>query len=317
MNDATRLPRPLRPGDTVAVIAPASPPRDPEPVHAGIQHLRDVGFRVEARRTSWGTEGYLAGSDAVRLDELNALFQRDDVRAVFCVRGGYGALRLLPHLDYDAARIHPTLLIGYSDITALHLALYRHAGLPGISGPLLAEWSRIDARSETLLWALAGGATPSPLLGPGDEALHPLRSGSMEGILLGGNLSVLTRLVGTPYLPSLEGAILFLEDVGERPYSLDRMLAHLRLAGHLDHLGGVVLGRFTDWEQHDTDRHRRPEDVFRDYFQEAPYPVATGLSYGHTAYKAPIPVGVRARLDVTRTDAALHVLDPVVAEASS
>lgn len=310
-------PLPLRPGDTVAVIAPASPPRDPQQVEEGIAKLRESGFTVVRSRTSWDVPGYLAGTDDERLDEWNAALRREDVRAILCARGGYGTLRLLPRLDYQAARRRAPLVIGYSDITALHLALYAHTGLSGISGPLVSEWSTIDGPSERLLWELAAGGTPAPLLGPDGEALEPLSMGEAEGVLLGGNLSVLTRLIGTPYLPSLEGALLFLEDVDERPYSLDRMLAHLRLSGHLDRLAGVILGRFTKWASGNDASPPTPEDVFLDYFQDAPYPVATHLPYGHSTYKAPIPVGVRAKLEVTASTAALHVLEPVVRTASS
>jgi muramoyltetrapeptide carboxypeptidase len=286
-------------------------------VEAGLHKLRDAGFRLARSRSSWNRPGYLAGTDDERLAEFNEMLRRDDVRAILCARGGYGTLRLLPHLDYAAARAHAPLLIGFSDITAMHLALYVRAGLRGISGPLVAEWTQLNAQSEDLLWDLAGGATPSPLLGPDGETLSPLRMGTAEGVLLGGNLSVLTRLLGTPFLPSLRGALLFLEDVGERSYSLDRMLAHLRLAGELDHLGGLILGRFTDWDPDGTATPPTPHEVFRDYFENAPYPVATGLPYGHMPIRAPIPVGVRARLDVTASSAALNVLEPVVRHTSS
>ncbi|NBC17775.1 MAG: LD-carboxypeptidase [Bacteroidetes bacterium] len=314
---AVRHPRPVHRGDTIAVIAPSSPPRDAEVVEQGIARLQAAGFSIVRSRDAWDHPGYLAGTDDERLEELNAMLRRDDVRAILCARGGYGALRLLPHIDYEAARRHRPLLIGFSDITALHLALFARAGLPGISGALVAEWTTMDAASVALLWQLAGGATPAPLLGPHDETLSPMRTGTAEGVLLGGNLSVLTRLIGTPYLPSLDGALLFLEDVDERPYSLDRMLAHLRLAGHLDHLAGVVLGRFTDWTGDDDPSPPTPEDVFRDYFQDAPYPVATGLPYGHMPDKAPIPVGVQARLDVKAGGARLDILEPIVRAASS
>ncbi|GIV61129.1 MAG: peptidase S66 [Rhodothermaceae bacterium] len=306
----------LHPGDRVAVIAPGSPPQDATALSAGLRRLEAAGLFVEVAPNVQARYGYLAGTDATRLDALNAYLRRSDVKALFCVRGGYGALRLLPGLDYEAARRHPKLLVGYSDVTALHLALHHRAGWRGLSGPMVAvDWGILDPDSERLFFELATGARPDPLLGPGGEALEPVRPGTAEGILLGGNLSVLTRLVGTPYLPPLDGAILFLEDVGEAPYRLDGLLAHLRLAGLLDRLGGVVLGGFTECTPPPDRPSLSLEQVFDDYFGKAPYPVARGLVYGHFPVKSTVPVGVRARLTVTATSATLSVLEPVV-EAS-
>jgi len=306
------LPPRLLPGDLIAVVAPSSPPKDPDQLEDGIAHLEAAGYRVERGRSVLTPRGYLAGPDAERLDEFNRYLRRDDVRALFCVRGGYGALRLLPHLDYAAARRHPKVLVGYSDVTALHLALYHKAGWRGLSGPLVVEWSQLEPATVRHLQALAEGGTPRPLLGPHGEPLHPLRPGTAEGVLLGGNLAMVIRLIGTPYLPPLDGALLFLEDVGEQPYRIDAMLAQLKLAGHLGRLGGLILGAFTAWEP-DHDRPTlTPREVFEDYLHEAPFPVATNLIYGHFPNKASLPVGVRARLDVTGRTATLSILEPIV-----
>ncbi len=282
--------------------------------HRGVERLEGRGYRVEVGRPSYRRRGYLCGTDAERLDEINRYLRRTDVKMLICARGGYGSLRLLPDLDYDAARAHPTLIVGYSDITALHLALYHHAGLPGLSGPMVAvEWHDPDPSSESLFWELARGATPDPLLGPSREELEPLREGSADGVLLGGNLAMVVRLIGTPYLPSLEGAILFAEDVGEEPYRIDAMLAQLRLSGVFDELGGLVLGAFTDWEPKEDTPTLSLDQVFEDYLTEVNFPVARGLIYGHFPVKNTLPVGVRARLQVTSTSARLGLLEPVVA----
>ncbi len=309
----TPKPVPLRPGDTLALIAPGSPPKDADALEQGIAHLKARGYRV-VRRRSYVPCGYLAGPDADRLDELNGFLRDPEPKALFCARGGYGSLRLLDKIDYATARAHPKLLVGYSDVTALQLALYAKAGWPSLSGPMVAvEWPDPDAESERLFWELAEGKTPQPLLGPGGEALSPERPGTAEGVLLGGNLSVLTRLIGTPYLPMLDGAILFLEDVGEAPYRIDGMLAQLRLAGVLDALGGLVLGRFSGWEEAAAGAPTLAlEEMLRGYIEELACPVASGLAYGHVARKATVPIGVRARLTVTEGDAALSILEPVV-----
>ncbi len=304
---------PLTPGDTVAVVAPASPPKKPGQLESGVARLEALGYRVELGRDVLVPRGYLAGPDTERLDEFNRYLRRDDVKALFCVRGGYGTMRLLPHLDYEAARRHPKLLVGYSDITALHLALYHKARWRGLSGPLVVEWGEIDEATVRLFQALAEGRTPQPLVGPRGEALKPMRPGAAEGVLLGGNLTMIVRLLGTPYLPPLDGALLFLEDVGEQPYRIDALLAQLKLAGLLDRLGGLILGAFTAW-QPDHDRPTLPPDeVFFDYFHDAPFPVAQGLVYGHFPNKSTIPVGVQARLEVTADRAALSILESVVA----
>lgn len=293
------------------MVAPASPPRDPERYADGLERLRAV-YDVRSAYAPGTARGYLAAPDPNRAAALNDAIANPDVRGIFCARGGYGAMRLLPRVDWTSARAHPTLLVGYSDITALHLALYAHAGWTGISGPVVTEWAVDDAAPMlNALQDLAAGGVPAfPALA--EHTLQPLASGVATGRLLGGNLAVLTRLVGTPYLPSLRGAILVLEEVGEAPYRVDRMLMHLKLAGHLDSLAGVVLGAFTTGSD-----VRSPtltlDEVFGDAFHGCPCPVAMNFAYGHCLPRHVLPWGVRARLSVTEEEAALEVLEPVVA----
>ena len=296
----------------MAVVAPSSPPKKPGQLESGVARLEALGYRVELGRDGLTPRGYLAGPDAERLDEFNRYLHREDVNALFCVRGGYGAMRLLPHLDYEAARQHPKLLVGYSDVTALHLAFYHKAGWRGLAGPLVVEWGEIDEATVRSFQVLAQGGAPQPLRGPNGEALQPMRPGVAEGVLLGGNLTMIVRLLGTPYLPPLDGALLFLEDVGEQPYRLDALLAQLKLAGVLDRLGGVILGAFTAWQPDHNRPTLTPDEVFFDYFHDALYPVATGLVYGHFPNKSTLPVGVRARLAVTTDRAELSILKPAV-----
>lgn len=293
-------------------MAPASAPRpdDLDRYRAGLDRLRQT-YAVRAMWTPGAERGYLAAPDADRARALNDAVADPDVRAIVCVRGGYGSLRLLRRIDLDAARAHPTLLIGYSDVTALHLALYATAGWTGVSGPVVTEWAVADDATLDAVRALAAGATPS-LGGPDGALLRPLAPGTARGPLLGGNLSVLTRLLGTPFWPDVDGALLVLEDVDEKPYAVDRMLAHLDLAGVLDVLGGVVLGDFSTPEADDDTPTLSLDAVVDDYFAERPYPVATGLHYGHCLPRLSVPIGVPARLHVTDTTATLDVLEPVV-----
>ncbi len=299
----------------MAVAAPASAALDTHDVAGGLDALRRRGVRlVEAHGIPGGSHGYLAGTDAARADALNALLRRDDLDAVVCLRGGYGLLRILDRIDYAAARAHPKLVVGYSDVTALHLALWARAGLPSVSGPMVAtDWPDLDAETEADFWRVVGGASDYDVRGPGDETLSPLREGEAEGVLLGGNLALTAALVGTPYLPDLSGAILFLEDVGEPPYRIDGMLARLRLAGVLETLGGLVFGQFTGAEVPPDRPSLSVDEVLRHYSQFVNGPVATGLVYGHVRRKSTLPVGVRARLTVNADAATLRVLEPVAA----
>jgi muramoyltetrapeptide carboxypeptidase len=300
---------PLRPGDPVGVIAPASAAREPDEVEAGIDRLEQMGYRVRRLFAPDRQRGYLSAPDADRLAALNRALAASDLRALFCVRGGYGSLRLLRHLDYEAARKHPKLLIGYSDITALQWALWTHAGWPSLSSLVVTEWGRADDDSTDHFRRWVEGDSPNFTAFDG-SALAPLSFGQAEAVVLGGNLAVLTRLIGTPHMPDLRGALLYLEEVQEAPYRVDRMLAHLDLASVLSSVAGVVLGRFTT-----PDDVNQPsltlDDVFADYFSNRPYPVATGLRYGHCLPRLSMPQGIRARLDVTAEGATLAPLEPL------
>lgn len=299
-------PPPLRPGDAIAVVAPASAPRDLDRYRAGLDRLGTL-YDV---RTHWAPgeeDGYLAAPDTARVEALETAIADDTIGAIICVRGGYGCLRLLDRLDWDLARRHPTLLIGYSDITALHLAFYAHAAWTGLSGPVATEWAVLDDETIGPFQTLAKGGTPTL----GDESLAPIRAGTASGPLLGGNLSVLTRLIGTRFAPEWDGALLVLEDVAEAPYRVDRMLGHLQHAGVLAAVNGVVLGSFRT-DQTDHSPTLSLDRVFDDYFGDRPYPVARGLPYGHLLPRCTVPLGVPGRLSISRDAAQLTVDQPVV-----
>lgn len=295
----------------VAVVAASSPALDPGDARAGVAALRNRGLTVEVIETA--ATGYLAGTDAARADALNTALRRDDLDAIVCLRGGYGLLRILDRIDYDAARAHPKLVIGYSDVTALHLGLFAEAGLVGVSGPMVAsDWGPgLDAETEASFWRVVGGDTDYDVLGPGGETLAPLKEGEAAGVMLGGNLALTCALVGTRFLPDLTGAILFVEDVGEAPYRIDGMLARLRLAGILDQLGGLVFGQFTGADVAPGRPTFSVDDVLAYYAQYVDGPVACGLIYGHIRRKVTMPVGVTARLGVSGGRANLRVLEAV------
>ncbi len=282
-------------------MAPSSAALDPADAARGIAALRATGASVEVIGPASGPRAYLSGTDETRAEALNTALRRDDLDAIVCLRGGYGLLRILDRVDYAAARAHPKLVVGYSDVTALHLAMWGRAGVPGVSGPMaVSDWAvGLDAETEADFWRVAGGDAGYDVLGPGGETLSTLKEGEAEGVLLGGNLALICALLGTPYLPGLMGAILFVEDVGESPYRID------------GRLGGLVFGMFTGTEVPKGRPTFSVDEVLAQYAPHVGGPVAKGLVYGHVPRKSTLPVGVRARLTAGAEGAVLHVLDPV------
>ncbi len=303
--------RPLTRQSRIAVAAPASAALVPEDAHLGLAALRERGLSVDLVRPMPPEPlGYLAGDDHARAYELNSLFAREDIDAIFCLRGGYGTLRILDRLDYKALLDHPKLIVGYSDITALQLAVYMMIGVPSLSGPMVApDWPKIGDAAEAQFWKFAGGAAPMTIIGPGGEKLTGMKDGSASGVLLGGNLTMICALLGTPYLPDLSGAILFVEDVGEKLYRIDRLFAQLRLAGVLEELGGLVFGAFVGAEAQPNRPSLALEEVLGHYAQFVAGPVASGLIYGHFPNKSTLPIGLNSSLEVNGSLANLAVTE--------
>jgi Uncharacterized proteins, homologs of microcin C7 resistance protein MccF len=286
-------PPPLRPDTPIAVVAPASAPRDPDRYRNGLERLRTV-YDVRTAWTPGQQRGYLAAPDAVRAEALQQAIRDDAIDGIVCARGGYGCLRLLNRLDWSLLRDHPTMVVGYSDVTALHLVFYVRMGWTGLSGPVVTEWATADEDTLGPFRSLAEGAVFSM----SDDTLTPLRPGTANGPLIGGNLSVLTRLLGTSYAPDWNGALLVLEDVAESPYQIDRMLGHLEHNGVLNAVSGVVLGDFTTVDREDHRATLSLDTVFEDYLADRPYPVAKGLPYGHLLPRCTLPIGVPAQLTI-------------------
>lgn len=295
---AFHSPPALRAGDTVAVVAPSGP-FDRQSFDQGLAVLVSR-YQARFEEGLFGAERYLAGSDARRLAELQRALDDAEVKAVFAARGGYGAMRLLPHLRWPAT---PKLLVGFSDITALHAAA-QLAGWKTLHAPVLTQLGKQPPAVQQRLFSLLESAQPRESLTGG----RCLVAGTVAGPLVGGNLSVLTRLLGTPYLPPLDGAVLLLEDVGERPYRLDRMWTHLALAGAFTRVKGIVLGDFTGCEEQGADYGSA--DVLRSLAEATGLPCAAGFKVGHGAVNEAIPFGTQVRLDATA--GRLDFLDPLV-----
>jgi muramoyltetrapeptide carboxypeptidase len=286
-----RKPHALRPGDPVSVVAPAGPFEAPA-LEAGVAVI-GTRYRVRYDERIYARHRYLAGEDDRRLAELCAALEDPETKAVFCARGGYGTMRLLAKLAArtSMASIPPKPLIGFSDITALHQWLQTQ-GRVSFHGPVLTQLGRLaaEAAPERLFSLLESTSPAEPLSGTDSYV-----GGTAEGPLLGGNLSVFTRLLGTPFMPPLEGAILLLEDVAEQPYRLDRMWTHLDLAGVFRQIRGIVLGSFIGCEQRDAGY--AGADVLRDLAVATGLPCAAGFPIGHGSINEPVPLGVRVWLD--------------------
>jgi muramoyltetrapeptide carboxypeptidase len=304
------LPECLRPGDTVALVSPASPPPDPKAIDPAIAAIESLGFRVKLGRNARRRNGYLAGSDRERADDLMRAFADTKVRGIFCVRGGYGSARLLPLLDYKLIHRNPKVFVGYSDLTSLHCALLVKAGLVSFHGPMaVSDFLGRDTaptRECLLRTVQMPAAAGSILKGCARPSISILRSGAAAGQIIGGNLSVLCATVGTPWQPPFRGRILFLEDVDERPYRIDRLLTHLLNAGLLQQVAGVAVGICTGCEDPAGKRTRESRQTLKDVLAERlrplDIPVVIGLPFGHTSPNATLPFGGHALLDARRGD---------------
>ena len=285
---AFQPPPAVHPRDRVAVIAPASA-FDRASFEAGLA-LIGARYRAEYNPGIFERHRYLAGDDARRLSELDSALADPGIRAVFCARGGYGATRLLARLAATGPPGPPKLLVGFSDITSLHLWLQSH-GRISVHGPVLTQLGRLPPGTRERLFTLLESSSPTPAL----SGTLTYVGGVAEGPLLGGNLSVVTRLLGTPFMPTLDGAILLLEDQGERPYRLDRMWTHLQLAGVFDRVRGIVLGSFTGCEERDASYSSA--EVLHELALATGLPCAAGFPIGHGDVNEPVPLGVRVRLD--------------------
>lgn len=304
-------PPPLCPGDTVGIAAPASAPADPASVDLAVAVLEKLGYKPKLAPNARQRWGFLAGNDRQRAGDLMRLFADPIVRGIICVRGGYGTARLLSLLDYQAVRAHPKVFVGYSDITSLHCAFLRKAGLVTFHGPMLAsDFIKPDfpeftfASFRRLVSSTAApGSISQGYKRTNISVLHP---GRASGPLVGGNLSILCATLGTPYAPSFKGAILFFEDLDEAPYRFDRMLTHLLNAGVLQQIAGIAIGinkNCKDPKARAAKEYRQTiEDVFKERLLHLKVPVVMGLPFGHVPHNATLPVGTRATLDAREGD---------------
>lgn len=302
----TRKPARLQAGMTIGLIAPASPFSD-EKLAAARQNLSNLGLNVRESAHLYARNGYLAGTDEERLADLHWAFSDPGIDAIWCIRGGYGCGRLLPLIDFDLIRKHPKVFIGYSDITALHVAIYEKTGLTTFHGPVAAS----DFPEDTLrhFRSVLMEPTPDYTVQAPEGADMPegaeyqpfvITPGQATGALMGGNLTLLASLVGTAYSPVYKNKIVFIEDVGEQPYRIDRMLTQMLQGSDLAQAAGIVLGVFADCKiKGDSPSLSLPETL-RDRFAGLSIPVFYGLPFGHVAHQMTFPYGIHAILDASK-----------------
>ena len=275
-------------GEPIGIATPASP-YDREPFEAGLTILRQWGYSPQLGRRGIRKKRYLAGSDSERAEELMDLFQDPAIKAILCARGGYGAMRLLPLLNYREINKNPKLLIGFSDITVLLLSLWKKARLMTFHGPMVTTLARLTAASRDQFRFTLRGVLPESLSLPRSGRIN---GGQAQGILVGGNLTLLTHLIGTPFEPDWSRAILFLEDEGEQGYRLDRLFVHLRLSGVLEQIKGLLLGQFNG-----KGIMKKDFEVIRETFAGLEIPIRQGLPVGHGRENLTLPIGAPVHLD--------------------
>jgi muramoyltetrapeptide carboxypeptidase len=308
-------PKPLKEGDLVGIIAPGTAVPNPDELQKAIEILNLLGLRYIFSRNIIQGSNYKSRSVSERVEDLMQVFTNPEVKAVFCIRGGYGSGQLLDQIDYSQIRKNPKIFVGYSDITALHIALNRFANLVTFHGPVLL--SPFTEYSFQNLKQILFGKTTIPIVKnpenkSGVRESHPIRTikgGQAEGVVIGGNLSIISSLIGTPFEFNFSNSILLLEDVGEEPYRIDRMLNQLRLAGKLEQANGIIFGECNDCNPSDSQVWDFSlGEVLDFYFKSLNKPTFYGLTFGHTSNQATIPLGLKAMLDAD--SGTLQYLEP-------
>lgn len=289
-----RAPR-LKPGNTIALTAPAGAIFNEESITKAVTALEAAGFKVKTGDTLKARYGYLAGEDAFRAKELNALFSDSSVHAIMAMRGGWGCARLLPLIDFENIRKHPKIITGFSDITTLLLALHHKTGLVTFHGPV-GNSSLGEFTMQQFLRVVQRGEAAT-LQQPEGDPVITITPGKARGVLAGGNLTVLCSLMGTGYLPDWENKILFVEETEEEPYSIDRLLTQLKLAGVLQKLSGFIFGKCTKCEAEEPEKSLTLQQVLNDHIRPLKVPAFFGSSFGHVRDKLTLPLGTEAEID--------------------
>jgi len=309
----------LKPGDTVGLVAPANATFNTVELDVARESLEALGLKVRVGSHLRDRHGYLAGEDRDRAADINAFFRDRDVAAVLPIRGGWGSARLLPYLDYDAIRRNPKVVVGYSDVTALLTAVHSRGGFITFHGPngmgrwdaySLEYFKRVLFEGEAVTFANTPKMSDTNVLTPTRDRIRTITPGTARGRLLGGNLSVLAGIVGSPYLPDWNGAILFLEDVGEANYRVDRMLTTLKLAGILDRIRGFVFGTCSECDPGEGFGALTFDELWADHIAPLNIPAWSGAMIGHGMPQWTVPIGADVEIDAAA--GSIRMLEPAV-----
>ncbi len=301
------LPRRIKSGDTLGLIAPGSYITGAQ-LNDSIKSLNELGFNVVYTNNILSKNGYFAGSDKQRASDLNQMFYRDDVAGIVCARGGYGSTRILPLLNFNVIRTNPKVFMGYSDVTSLLCGIYQETGLVCYHGPVgISTYNEFttDYFRKTLIDPEDNLVLKNPAPESADDEYQPLtiKDGVARGELTGGNLSVVVSLIGTPYDIDTRNKIIFLEEMEEDPYRIDRMLTQMRMAGKFENAAGIALGVFKDCkpsEKSSFDSSFTLIEVLKNRLEDLNIPVVYGMSFGHVKNKFILPVGIKAELDASK-----------------
>ena len=313
----------IKKDDLIGLLCPSGPLIKGREQKAILQ-LNELGFRTKFSKNYLAKKGFLAGTDEQRLNDLHSMFQDKEVKAIVCLRGGYGTMRLLSHIDYDLIRKNPKLFIGFSDITALLYAFYQKAKLITYHGPV-GVWDINSFSKHSFLHVLQSNRSYT-IKAPQNQAITTLKKGIAEGHIIGGNLSLMSSLIGTPYDVSFKNKIIFIEDIGEEPYRIDRMFAQLFLAKKFERVKGIIFGQFFDcfakrskkithegvdgsfiWEK--IENFNTVNQVIQDWFGSFSIPILMNFPIGHVSNNATVPFGGRVTLDANNQSLHIHSLE--------
>lgn len=291
-------------GDLIGIISPASAVDDDKNIQSGIKYLEGLGYRIELGKNVGKVRGYLAGTDKERVQDIHQMFSDKNVKAIFCLRGGYGAVRLMDKLDYKLIQNNPKIFVGFSEITALQMAILKRANLVTFAGPMVVSNFSKDKNdfTERNFWkVLTSNKKLKRISFIEKDILSNITYGEVTGELVGGNLSVFTTLLGTGFLPDLKNKILLLEEINEPPYKIDRMFNQLRLDKVFDKVRGIILGNFIGCEE--TDKMKSSltlEEVFADYLNELKIPIVSSIQHGHSKKMITMPFGIKLKINLDK-----------------
>lgn len=303
------IPKKLELGDTIGLISPASP-ENPENIENGIKFLNQIGFKVKLGKHVYDKYGYLAGKDADRANDFTNMFLDPEVDMVLCVRGGYGAMRILPFIDFNIIKRNPKIFMGFSDITTLLNYIYSYCNLITFHGPMESSNLKDNETLNSFIKTLMKGTKPYELRNPPNKKIKILNKGVAKGQLVGGNLALITSTLGTPYEIDTNGKILFIEEVEEEPYRIDRMLTQLLLSGKLEQCSGFILGQFKDCDLPNYDNSLTLKEVIQDRLLKLNKPTVSNVMSGHDYPRLTLPIG--AKVELNCSNKSIHILQAVI-----